>query len=72
MKDCQTDYPRAGSLHEVAPNILMYVYGAWGPGGGGTPYQLHSQLLLVTPTGLEPESYQTADDAVPPINTGAR
>ena len=48
-----------GSLIEVEPNVLAYIYGAWGPGGGGLPYQMHSQMMRVAESGLEPVSYET-------------
>ena len=45
---------------EVEPNLLLYVYGGFGTGGGIQPFQGHSQLLRVTADGLEPVPYKGA------------
>jgi hyaluronoglucosaminidase len=52
-----------GSLIEIEPNLLLYVYGGWGVDGIGpsnkAQFQSHSQLMRVTATGLEPVPFAT-------------
>jgi len=37
-----------GSMYEVEPDVVLYVYGGW-----NGPQQLRYQLVGVTPTGVE-------------------
>ena len=51
-----------GSLVEIEPNLLLYVYGGWGADGIGPSnharFQSHAQLMRVTATGLEPVAFE--------------
>jgi hypothetical protein len=39
---------------EVSPDVVLFVYGAWGPPNTPGPAQLRRQFLAVRPDGLVP------------------
>jgi len=36
-----------GALTEIAPDIVLYTYGARGPGAGGEPWNVRTQKMKV-------------------------
>ena len=58
-----------GSLTEIEENLLLYVYGGWGPTTIGPSnkarFQSHAQLIRVTDTGLEPVPFATQPEITP-------
>ena len=45
---------------EVEKDLMLWVYGAWGQGGGAEPFQLHSQLMRVAGDALVPVPHDEA------------
>ena len=49
---------------EVAKDIVLFVYGAWGPPNSQGPAELRRQFLVVTSSGLRPAASLVAALAV--------